>query len=472
MSSDSRRAVVVGSGPNGLAAAIVLAQAGLQVEVFEAESQPGGGARTMDLTLSGFHHDFGSAVHPMAAGSPFFSSLPLRDHGLEWIHFPAPVAHPLNDGTAVMLERDLGDAVRALGEDGKAWARMVRPFVERWLEFAPDILKPMLRVPRHPFLLARFGLPGLMPARFFANRVFRSDRTKALFAGLAAHSFLSLDDPLTASFGIVFAITAHAVGWPIPRGGSQSIANALGSYLGKLGGTVTTSTRVESLEALGNFDLALCDVTPRQLLQIAGDCFPSGYRRLLQQYRYGPAIFKVDYALSSPIPWKAVECARAATVHVGGTMDEIAAAEQAMRNGRHAERPFLLVAQPTLADPSRAPQGKHIAWTYCHVPHASTVDMLPRIEAQLERFAPGFRDCVLARRVLGPADLESMDANLIGGDISGGASDWRQFILRPTWRTYATPAKGIYICSSSTPPGGGVHGMCGYNAANAALKNL
>lgn len=472
MSSDSRRAVVVGSGPNGLAAAIVLAQAGLQVEVFEAESQPGGGARTMELTLPGLHHDFGSAVHPMAAGSPFFLSLPLRDHGLEWIHFPAPVAHPLNDGTAVMLERDLDDAVRALGEDGKAWERMVRPFVERWPEFAPDILRPMLRIPRHPFLLARFGLPGLMPARFFANRLFRSERTKALFAGLAAHSFLSLDDPLTASFGIVFAITAHAVGWPIPRGGSQSITNALGSYLGKLGGTVKTSTRVESLEALGNFDLALCDVTPRQLLRIAGDRFPPAYQRLLQRYRYGPAIFKVDYALSSPIPWKAVECVRAATVHVGGTMDEIAASEQAMRNGRHAERPFMLVAQPTLADPSRAPQGKHIAWTYCHVPHASTVDMLPRIEAQLERFAPGFRDCVLARRVLGPADLESMDANLIGGDISGGASDWRQFILRPTWRTYATPAKGIYICSSSTPPGGGVHGMCGYNAAKAALKNL
>ena len=470
--SVSRRALVVGSGPNGLAAAIVLAQAGLQVEVFEAESQPGGGARTMELTLPGFHHDFGSAVHPMAAGSPFFSSLPLREHGLEWIHFPAPVAHPLDDGTAVMLERDLGDAVRALGEDGKAWERMVRPFVDRWPEFAPEILRPMIRIPRHPLLLARFGLPGLMPARFFANRAFRSERTKALFAGLAAHSFLSLDDPLTASFGIVFAITAHAVGWPIPRGGSQAITNALCSYLGKLGGMVRTSSRVESLAALAEFGLALCDITPRQLLQIAGDRFPPAYTRLLQQYRYGPGIFKVDYALSSPIPWKAAECARAATVHLGGTMDEIAASEEAMRNGRHAERPFMLVAQPTLADPTRAPQGKHIAWTYCHVPHASTVDMLPRIEEQLERFAPGFRDCVLARRVLRPADLESMDANLIGGDISGGASDWRQFILRPTWRTYATPAKDVYICSSSTPPGGGVHGMCGYNAATLALKRL
>jgi len=468
----SRRAVVVGSGPNGLAAAIVLAQAGLQVDVFEAESHPGGGARTMELTLPGFHHDFGSAVHPMAAGSPFFSSLPLREHGLEWIHFPAPVAHPLDDGTAVMLERDLGDAVRAFGDDGKAWERMVRPFVDCWSEFAPEILRPMIRIPRHPLLLARFGLPGLMSARFFANRTFRSERTKALFAGLAAHSFLCLDDPLTASFGIVFAITAHAVGWPIPRGGSQSITNALNAYLVKLGGTVKTSSRVGSLAALGDFSLALCDVTPRQLLQMASDRFPPAYKRSLQQYRYGPAIFKVDYALSSPIPWRAAECARAATVHLGGTMDEIAASEEAMRNGRHAERPFMLVAQPTLADLSRAPRGKHIVWTYCHVPHASMFDMLPRIEAQLERFAPGFRDCVLARRVLRPADLESMDANLIGGDISGGASDWRQFILRPTWRTYATPAKDVYICSSSTPPGGGVHGMCGYNAATLALRRL
>jgi phytoene dehydrogenase-like protein len=472
MSRDSRRAVVVGSGPNGLAAAIVLAQAGLQVEVFEAERQAGGGARTMELTLPGFHHDFGSAVHPMAAGSPFFSSLPLREHGLEWIHFPAPVAHPLDDGTAVMLEHDLGDAVRAFGEDGRAWERMVKPFVERWSEFAPEILRPLVSIPRHPLLLAKFGLRGLMPARFFANRAFRSERTKALFAGLAAHSFLTLDEPLTASFGIVFGVTAHAVGWPIPRGGSQSITNALCAYLETLGGTVTTSSRVDSLASLGDFKVALCDVTPRQLLQIAGERLPPAYQRLLQRYRYGPAVFKVDYALSSPIPWKAAECARAATVHLGGTMDEVATSEYEMCQGRHAERPFLLVAQPTLCDVTRAPQGKHIAWTYCHVPHASTVDMLPRIEAQIERFAPGFRDCVLARRVLRPADLESMDANLIGGDISGGASDWRQFILRPTWRTYATPAKDIYICSSSTPPGGGVHGMCGYNAAKMALKVL
>jgi phytoene dehydrogenase-like protein len=464
--------VVIGSGPNGLAAAIMLAQGGLQVEVFEAERQPGGGVRTMELTLPGFHHDFGSAVHPMAAGSPFFSSLPLESYGLEWIHFPAPVAHPLDDGTAVILERDLGEAARAFGEDGRAWEQLVRPLVENWRALAPELLAPLIRLPRHPFLLAKFGLQGVASARFLANRVFRSERTKALFAGLAAHSFLTLDEPLTAAFAIMFAVTAHAVGWPIPRGGSQSIANALCAHLKRLGGTMTMSKRVDSMNSLGNFDVALCDITPRQLLNIAGDRFNPAYKRLLQRYRYGPGVFKVDYALSSPIPWKASDCARAATVHLGGTMDEIAASEYAMRNGRHAERPFMLVAQPTLYDPTRAPAGKHIAWTYCHVPHASPVDMVPRMEAQLERFAPGFRDCVIARRVLRPTDLQSMDANLIGGDIAGGESDWRQFILRPTWRFYATSAKDVYICSSSTPPGAGVHGMCGYNAAKLALKRL
>jgi phytoene dehydrogenase-like protein len=472
MTSNSRRAVVVGSGPNGLAAAITLAQAGLQVEVFEAESQPGGGARTMELTLPGFLHDFGSAVHPMAAGSPFFSSLPLREHGLEWIHFPAPVAHPLDDGTAVLLERDLDEAVRVLGEDGRAWDRMVRPLVERWREIAPELLRPMIAVPRHPFVLAKFGLQGLLPATRLAKRLFRSERTKALFAGLAGHSMVALDQPLTGSFGIVFAVTAHAVGWPIARRGSQSITKALCAHLEKLGGTLRVSNRVDSLSSLGDFGLALCDVTPRQLSQIAGDRFTPAYKRLLARYRYGPAAFKVDYALSSPIPWRATECTRAATVHLGGTMDEVAASEDDTTHGRHPERPFMLVAQPTLADPTRAPLGKHIAWAYCHVPNGSTVDMLPRMEAQMERFAPGFRDCVLERRVLRPADLQSMDANLIGGDIGGGASDWRQLIFRPSWRFYSTPAKDVYICSSSTPPGGGVHGMCGYNAAKLALKKL
>lgn len=472
MKTDSRRAVVVGAGPNGLAAAIVLAQAGLQVEVFEAEAQPGGGARTLDLTLPGFHHDFGSAVHPMAAGSPFFSSLPLRDYGLEWIHFPAPVAHPLDDGTAVVLERDLDETVRALGEDGKAWSHMVRPYVERWSDFALEVLSPLSIVPRHPLLLAKFGLHGLISAQALTNRLFRSERTKAVFAGLAAHSFLGLNEPLTGAFGMIFAITAHAVGWPIPRGGSQAITNALCAYLKKLGGRITTSHRVDSLAELGEFKVALCDVTPRQLLRLAEDRFTSGYRRLLQRYRYGPGVFKVDYALSSPVPWRAAECARASTVHLGGTFAEIAASEDAVRSGKHADRPFILLAQPTLADPTRAPAGKHIAWAYCHVPHASPVDMLPRLEAQIERFAPGFRDCVLARRIFKPADLEAMDANLIGGDIAGGVADWRQFALRPTWRQYATSAPDVYICSASSPPGGGVHGMCGYNAAKMAIARM
>ena len=472
MRSNSRRAVVVGSGPNGLAAAIVLAEAGLQVEVFEAELQPGGGARTMELTVPGFRHDFGSAVHPMAAGSPFFSSLPLSSYGLEWIHSPAPLAHPLDDGSAIILERDLGETAQALGEDGKAWDHLMRPFAEHWLSFASDILRPVLKIPHHPLLLAKFGIQALPSATFLSRRLFRNERTKALFGGLAGHSFLAMDEPLSASFGIVLGATAHAVGWPIPRGGSQSITNALCAHLTKLGGIVRTDTRVTTLSSLGEFRVALCDVTPHQILQIAGERFTPAYRRLLQRYRYGPGIFKVDYALSSPIPWKAADCARAITVHLAGSMPEIAASEDAMWNGRHAERPFVLLAQPTLYDPTRAPAGKHIAWAYCHVPNGSTVDMLSRLEDQIERFAPGFRDCVLARRVFRTADLQKMDANLVGGDIGGGRVDWRQFLLRPTWRQYATPAPDVYICSSSTPPGGGVHGMCGYNAAKLALKRL
>jgi phytoene dehydrogenase-like protein len=408
----------------------------------------------------------------MAVGSPFFSSLPLREYGLEWIHSPSVVAHPLDDGTALLLERNMSDAVREFGEDGRTWEKLVGPLAGRWSEVAPDLLSPLLRIPRHPLQLAKFGLRGLASAKFLANHYFRSERTKALFAGLAAHSFLALDEPMTAAVGLIFGITAHAVGWPIPRGGSQSITNALIAYLQKLGGAVATLQRVTNVNSLGDFTVALCDVTPRQLLQIAGQRFSPAYKRLLQSYRYGPAAFKVDYALSTPIPWKAKECARAATVHLGGTMEQVAQSEYETRHGRHAERPFVLLAQPTLFDSTRAPEGKHIAWAYCHVPNGSAFDMLPRLEAQIERFAPGFRDCVLARRVFKPADLESMNANLVGGDINGGLADWRQLILRPTWRYYTTPANDIYICSASTPPMGGVHGMCGYNAALVALRNL
>ena len=464
----SANACVIGSGPNGLAAAIVLAQAGLHVDVYEAEATPGGAARTMELTLPGFHHDFGSAVYPLGAGSPFFSSLPLREHGLEWILSPAPLAHPFDDGTAVTLERDLNAAKAALGADGEAWVKMLQPFVEHWREFAPEVLRPLPSIPRHPLLMARFGMTALLPARTIVRR-FRSERTRALFGGLAAHSFLSLDEPLSGALGMLMAVPAHAVGWPIPRGGAQSLTHALCRCLESFGGTVKTSSRVESLSALPKYDLTFCDVTPLQLLAIAGDRLSANYRRSLKEFRYGPGAFKVDYALSSPIPWKAPDCLRAATVHLGATFDEIAASEKAACSGQHSERPFVLLAQPSLFDASRAPAGKHTAWAYCHVPNGSKIDVLERLEAQIERFAPGFRECVLARRVFSPADLEGMDGNLVGGDIAGGALDIRQFLFRPTWRHYGTSAPDLYICSASTPPGGGVHGMCGYHAAKKAL---
>jgi phytoene dehydrogenase-like protein len=464
-------ACVIGSGPNGLAAAIVLAQAGLQVTVYEAEALAGGAVRTMELTLPGFHHDFGSAVHPLAIGSPFFSSLPLHDYGLEWIHSPAPLAHPLDDGTAVVLERDLKDADSCLGADGKAWRSLMQPFVEHWDKFAPDVLRPLPAIPKHPLLLARFGLSALLSARTIVRR-FRSERTRALFAGFAAHSFLRLDQPLSGAFAMLMAIPAHAVGWPIPRGGSQSLSNALCGYLSSLGGRVKTSAPVESLSQFADHDLLLCDVTPRQFVRIARKQLTDIYKQQLREFRYGPGAFKVDYALSSPIPWKAAECKRAATVHLGGTFDEIAASEAAPGRGQHAERPFVLLAQPSLFDSSRAPAGQHTAWAYCHVPNGSSVDMLGNLEGQIERFAPGFRETVLARRVFAPADLEGMDANLVGGDIGGGVVDIRQFLFRPTWRHYATSANNIYLCSASTPPGGGVHGMCGYHAAKEALAAL
>jgi len=467
----SRKACVIGAGPNGLAAAIVLTQAGLQVDVLEAESSPGGAARTLELTLPGFRHDFGSAVYPLGAGSPFFSSLPLINHGLEWIHSPAALAHPLDDGTAVMLGRDLDESKDSFGIDGPAWDELLRPFVEHWTEFAPEILRPVSFVSRHPWLMARFAMVAMQSARAIARR-FHNQRTRALFAGLAAHSFLSLDEPLSAAFAILMAVPAYAVGWPIPRGGAQSLSNALCGFLSTFGSKVHTSSPVQSLATLANYDLLLCDLTPRQLLKIGGQRLSDSYKRRLGRYRYGAGVFKVDYALNALIPWKAPGCLRAATVHLGGSFDEIAASEHAVRIGHVADRPFVLLAQPSLFDSSRAPAGKHTAWAYCHVPNGSKVNMLEKLEEQIERFAPGFRDCILARRVFSPAELESMDANLVGGDIGGGVMDIRQFLFRPTWRRYATSARDIYICSASTPPGGGVHGMCGYHAAKMALSRL
>jgi phytoene dehydrogenase-like protein len=465
----SGKACIIGAGPNGLAAAIVLAQSGLPVDVMEAESTPGGAARTLELTLPGFRHDFGSAVYPLAAGSPFFSSLPLINHGLEWIHSPAALAHPLDDGTAVILERDLDATKDSLGVDGLVWDKLMRPFAERWTEFAPEVLRPVSLIPRHPWLMARFGIVALQSARAVASR-FRDQRTRALFAGLAAHSFLSLDEPLSAAFAILMAAPAHAVGWPIPRGGAQSLTSALCGYLATFGSKVNTSSPVQSLAALANYDLLLCDLTPRQLVKIAGARLSERYQRRLGRYRYGAGVFKVDYALNAPIPWKAPDCLRAATVHLGGSFDEIAASENAVRMGQNADRPFVLLAQPSLFDSSRAPAGKHTAWAYCHVPNGSNINVLAKLEDQIDRFAPGFRECILARRVFSPADLENMDANLVGGDIGGGAMDIRQLLFRPTRRHYATSARDIYICSASTPPGGGVHGMCGYHAAKMALS--
>ena len=475
------KACVIGAGPNGLAAAIVLAQTGLRVEVYEAEVTVGGAARTMELTLPGFRHDFGSAVHPLAVGSPFFRSLPLDEFGLEWIHPPAPLAHPLDDGRAVVLERSL-DAL-ALGDDTGAWQAMMEPLVTQWSQLCDDILQPVVHWPRHPLLLARFGMKAMLPATMLARR-FRGEAARALFAGLAAHSFLPLDAPLSGAFGLTLSAAAHAVGWPIPRGGAQAISDALAGYLVSLGGTIKTSARVKRLSDLPQYDVVLCDVTPRQLLAMTGTngAIAQGqpvaaqlsnvYRRKLERFRYGPAAFKVDYALSRPIPWNAPECARAATVHLGGTLEEIAASERAMASGRISERPYALLSQPTLFDPTRVPEGKHIAWAYCHVPLGYTDDVLPRIEAQIERFASGFGACVLARRVWTPADLEAGDANLVGGDIMGGAMTPMQLMLRPTARGYTTSSPKVYLCSASTPPGGGVHGMCGYNAARLALREM
>ncbi len=469
------RACVIGSGPNGLAAAIVLAQAGMRVEVFEAEAEPGGAVRTLPLTLPGFLHDFGSAVYPFAAGSPFFSALPLGDHGLEWIHGEAPLAHPLDDGSAVVLERDLQHAERSLGADGKLWRSLMQPAADDWKEFAEDTLGPALRIPHHPLRMARFGLTALQSAQSFAKSHFVSPRTRAIFAGLAGHSFLGFDQPLSATIGWMFGITVHAVGWPIPRGGAQAITQALIGYLETLGGTVQKSSRVDAAafrELEASSELVLFDTAPRQLVEIAGDRLSPKYRSELERYKLAPGAFKVDYALSQPVPWRAADCRRAITIHVGGSFEEIAEAENSVANGREAERPFVLVAQPTLYDTSRAPDGKHVLWAYCHVPNGSTFDMTERIEAQIERFAPGFRDCVLARHVSSPAALQAMDANLVGGDISGGAMTMRQMFFRPTASEYATGVPKLYLCSASTPPGGGVHGMCGYHAARMALRQM
>jgi phytoene dehydrogenase-like protein len=466
-------AVVVGSGPNGLAAAISLAQAGCSVLVLEAKETVGGGLRSAELTLPGFSHDICSAIHPLGVGSPFFQSLPLGDYGLEWIQPDVPLAHPFDDGTAITMERSVEATATALGPDAAAYRRLMAPLVADWDKLTVDILGP-LRVPRHPVAMAHFGLLAIRSARGLAESRFESEPARALFAGLAAHSIMPLEQRPTAAFGLVLGILGHAVGWPLPRGGSQNIADALADYLRSLGGEIVTDMAVKEIDDLPAAPAVLFDVTPRQLLRMAGHQLPSGYRRQLLSYRYGPGVFKIDLALDGPIPWQAAECARAGTVHLGGTLSEIAAGERAIWRGQHPERPYVLLAQQSLFDPTRAPAGKHTVWAYCHLPNGSTVDMTERIEAQIERFAPGFRDCILARRVISPLAFEQYNANYIGGDINGGVQDLRQQFTRPALRLvpYTTPNRRIYLCSSSTPPGGGVHGMCGYFAAQAALRRV
>jgi phytoene dehydrogenase-like protein len=471
--SDPRDAIVVGSGPNGLAAAIALARAGRTVLVLEAAPTPGGGTRSAELTLPGFVHDVCSAVHPWPLASPFLRTLPLAEHGVELVHPPAPLAHPFDDGTAAVLERSLDATGASLGPDADAWRRLIGPL----LRVSDDLLTAALAPPfppRHPIALARLGLPGLRSAAALARSRFDGERARALFAGLAAHSMLPLRAPASASFGLMLAVVAHTFGWPVVRGGSQLLADGLVSYLCSLGGEVQTGRPVESVDELDPARALLFDLTPRGFLRVAARRLPSRYRRRLQRYCYGPGVFKLDLALDGPVPWASPECARAGTVHVGGTLEEIASAEDLVARGEPPERPFVLVAQQSLIDPTRAPAGKHTLWAYCHVPNGSTVDMTERIERQIERFAPGFRELVLARSVMSASELERYNPNYVGGDINGGLQDLRQLLARPAPRLvpYSTPDPGVFICSSATPPGGGVHGMCGYYAAQAALRSL
>ncbi len=464
-------AIVVGSGPNGLAAAIVLAQAGVSVLVLEAEPQIGGAVRSAELTLPGFVHDICSAIHPMAYASPFFRALPLERFGLAWVHPPAALAHPLDNSAPAVLERSVAETANTVGPDREAWIGFMSPVVEAYR----DIVEGAVAVPRllrHPLRLPRLGMRSLRTASTVARRCFRGETARALFAGNAAHSMLPLEKHGTVGIALALMAVGQSDGWPYPRGGAQKLSEALAAYLRSLGGEIQTGYRVQSLEQLPPSRAVLCDISPKQLLQIAGDRLPPRYTRLLKQFRYGLAAFKMDWALDEPVPWRSAECARAGTVHIGGTMEEIEASARAAWKGQASERPFVIVGQHSLFDPSRAPAGKHTLWAYCHVPNGSEIDMRGRMEAQIERFAPGFRDRILARHVMPPRALEAHNANLVGGDILGGLIDVWQTIFRPTLRYWGTPIPGLYLCSASTPPGPGVHGLCGYFAAHLALRQV
>lgn len=472
MSKKDFDAIVVGSGPNGLSAAITLQKAGLSVLVVEAKSTIGGGMRTAELTLPGFKHDICSAIHPMAMGSPFFANLPLHEHGLQFVHAPLPAAHPFDNGSAAILSRSIKETAFSLGRDGLAYLDLIQPLVESWPKIVDDTLGP-LGIPKHPLLLAQFGLKAMQPASWIAKH-FETEKAKGLWAGMTAHSIQPLTNYSSAAIGMVLSAVGHLHGWPIPKGGSQSIADALASYFISLGGKIETDFLVKSLDLLPSSAAVLFDVTPKQLLAIAGDKFSPLYKWQLERYRYGMGVFKIDWALDGAIPFTAPECRKAATVHLGNTFNEIAAGEQLASSGGHPEKPFVLLAQQSVFDSTRAPEGKHTAWAYCHVPNGSTVDMTEAIENQLERFAPGFKDQILAKSVMNSSQIEVYNPNYIGGDINGGIIDIGQLFTRPALRLspYRTSAKGIYICSSSTPPGGGVHGMCGYHAAKTALSDV
>ncbi|CAN5431171.1 NAD(P)/FAD-dependent oxidoreductase [soil metagenome] len=465
-------AVVVGSGPNGLAAAITLAQAGRSVLVLEAAEEPGGAMRSAPLVGEGYVNDLGSAIHPLGKGSPFLSSLDLEAHGLEWITPPAAVAHPLDGGRAAVAWNDLDRTAEGLGVDGPAYRALAEPLVEDFDKMLRLALGPLLRVPRNPIFAARFGLKALLPATVLARQRFATEEGRALFAGHAAHSVLPLSRPFTSSFGLMFAATAHVVGWPFPRGGAGALAAAMVAKLQSLGGEIRTGHPVDSLADIPPADRVVLALTPIQVLRTTGAHFPPRFRAALGRFRYGPAVFKLDHALDGPIPWTNPDLAHTACVHVGGTLDEIARSEAEVARGRHAEKPFLILAQHSAFDPSRAPEGKHTCWVYCHVPNGSTVDMTERIEAQIERFAPGFRDRIITRHASNSVTLEGWNRSLIGGDIGGGSLGGTQLIGRPriSLHPYATPDPRLFIGSASTPPGGGVHGMAGYHAARAALR--
>jgi phytoene dehydrogenase-like protein len=471
--SSNYDATIVGSGPNGLSAAITLAEQGISVLVLEAHEHIGGGARSAELTLPGFTHDVCSAIHPMAALSPAFRHMALETRGVTWIETPVALAHPLDDGRAALLRRSLDETALGLDGDADSYRTLLASWVARSATLFPELLGP-LRVPRHPLLLAGFGWTALKSAEHLARRCFKAVPARALFAGCAAHSFLPLDAPASSAIGLTLLLAAHAVGWPIAKGGSVSISGALANYLTSLGGVIETRRRVTSWGDIPKSRAVMFDTSPRTMARICRDQLPASYLARLARFRAAPGIFKLDWALEGPIPWKNKQCGQAGTVHLGGTLDEIAHSESEVNRGIHPQRPYVLVAQQSLFDPTRAPPGKHTGWAYCHVPAGSTVDMSEAIERQVERFAPGFRDCILARHTMTTAELSQYNDNYEGGDITGGANNIGQILMRPTfgWTSYQTPVPGIYLCSSSTPPGGGVHGMCGYHAAALVLRRV